>query len=255
VAAQSALGPGALLSNAPLELFERSQSATRKPCSAIHRFGFRHHIKGRCTTRLTLLVLATLLLAPKVARATTAGPASALIQASAGASTAAQGDNEVRELELGKPVERELAGGQRHSYQLMLNAGQYLQATVSSMGIVVVVTLFRADGQQIIEIESRYGREGPMPVFLVAKHSGKYRIEVRAAAKKAAAGRYEIKIEEWRAATPQDSSRIEAQKAFAQGEILRKQGTKESQQAAIEKYEQALPLWRAAGARRAVHAP
>src|SRR5687767_14603490 len=37
---------------------------------------------------------------------------------------------EVSALELGKAVERELAGGQKHSYQITLNKGQYTSLIV-----------------------------------------------------------------------------------------------------------------------------
>ena len=47
-------------------------------------------------------------------------------------------------LEPGKPVERELAGGQSHSYSIALTAGQYLHVVVDQRGIDVVVTLFGA---------------------------------------------------------------------------------------------------------------
>src|SRR5262245_44148315 len=36
----------------------------------------------------------------------------------------------IQPLEPGRPIERELAGGQSHYYRLALNAGQYLRLTV-----------------------------------------------------------------------------------------------------------------------------
>jgi hypothetical protein len=41
-----------------------------------------------------------------------------------------QEDQQANQLEPGKPIERELAGGQSHSYQLTLDAGQYLHLVV-----------------------------------------------------------------------------------------------------------------------------
>src|SRR2546430_2688904 len=51
--------------------------------------------------------------------------------------TAAQQQNrpEVTTLELGKPIERDLAGEQRHSYQITLAAGQYATAVLEQRGI------------------------------------------------------------------------------------------------------------------------
>jgi hypothetical protein len=41
-----------------------------------------------------------------------------------------QGNQQIRQLEPGKPIERELAGDQSHSYQMTLVAGQYVRVVV-----------------------------------------------------------------------------------------------------------------------------
>src|SRR5262245_29560797 len=48
-------------------------------------------------------------------------------------------------LETGKPVERELSGGQSHSYKITMNSGQFLHIAVRQLGIDVVVVLFAPD--------------------------------------------------------------------------------------------------------------
>src|SRR5215510_1691297 len=63
----------------------------------------------------------------------------------------AQQSEEIRRLAVGVPIDRELAGGKAHSYQIMLTAGQYLHVVVEQRGIDVVVALFPPDGKQIIE--------------------------------------------------------------------------------------------------------
>jgi CHAT domain-containing protein/Tfp pilus assembly protein PilF len=159
----------------------------------------------------------------------------------------AQNTQDVRMLVPGTPIERELAGGQVHTYQVALTAGQYLRVVVDQRGIDVVVILFGPDGQQIIEVDGPSRAQGPEPVSVIAEASGSYQMEVRPLKKEAVAGRYEIKIEELRPATAKDGHRIAAERAFAEGGRLRKQGTPESLRRAIEKYQAALPLWRAAG--------
>ena len=62
---------------------------------------------------------------------------------------ATQSDRDNSPLEPGKPVERELAGGQSHSYRIAVTAGQYLSVVVDQRGINVIVTLFGPDGKQI----------------------------------------------------------------------------------------------------------
>jgi CHAT domain-containing protein len=166
-----------------------------------------------------------------------------------GPGTKVQGPTDVRELALGVPIERELAGGEMHVYRLTLASGQYLHVVVDQRGIDVVVTLFGPDGQQLAEVDGPTGKQGPEPVKLVTEALGEYRLEVSALEKDAALGRYEAKIEELREAAPQDRSRIAAERTYAEGQRLLYQETVESGRQAIEKYEQALLLWQALGDR------
>jgi CHAT domain-containing protein/Tfp pilus assembly protein PilF len=53
----------------------------------------------------------------------------------------------------------------------------------------------------------------------------------------------EVQIVKQPVSTKQDAIRIEAKKAFDEGEVLNKEGTKESRQQAIVKYKTALNLW------------
>ena len=52
-------------------------------------------------------------------------------------------------LEVGKTIERELAGGQKHDYQIALSEGQYIRVEVSQKGIDVGVNLQLPDGRII----------------------------------------------------------------------------------------------------------
>lgn len=145
-------------------------------------------------------------------------------------------------LELGKPSEREIAGDAVHSYQLTLTAGQYIRVIVNQRGIDLVVTVYGSDGKQIVEVDSNDALNGPEPVSLVAETSGKYRLEIRPLEKASPAGRYEVKIEELRAATAQDKSRIVVQKAFVDAMALANLKTAEALRKAIEKFQEAISL-------------
>jgi CHAT domain-containing protein/Tfp pilus assembly protein PilF len=160
-----------------------------------------------------------------------------------------QKNNDVQNLEPGKPLERALAGGESHFYQITLGAGQFLHVEVDQRGVDVLVTFFGPDGGKLAEVDSPNGRNGPEPVFYVAEASGVYRLEVRSPDKNAPEGRYEIKLEELRAATPQDKIRIAAERASADGLLLSAQGTAVAARKAIDKYEEARSLFRQAGHR------
>ncbi len=135
---------------------------------------------------------------------------SPLVQAQTGAvpQAAAQRDAEARSLKLGEPVERELAGGQQHAYQITLSAGQYMNVVVEQRGIDVVVTLFAPDGKQLLEVDSPNGDQGPEPLAWIAALNGAYRLEVRSLEKDAKAGRYEARLIELRMATANDRAQV-----------------------------------------------
>jgi len=165
-------------------------------------------------------------------------------QKSNNANSTAQNPQDIPLLEPGKPIERELKGGEVHSYKIALSAGQYLKTIVEQRGIDVVVRLFAPDGKQIIEVDSPNGTQGAEPISVVTEAAGNYRLEVRSLEANAVAGRYEAKIDELRAATTKDRKRIVAEQLYAEGKQLSAEGTAESLQKAIKKYEESLPLWR-----------
>src|SRR5262245_3700325 len=149
-----------------------------------------------------------------------------------GANKAADDEKDVRLLETGKPIERELAGGQSHLYQITLAAGQYLSVVVDQRGVDVAVTLLGPDGIKLIEVDSPNGTEGPEPVSWIVETAGRYRLEVRSLEKDAKPGRYEAKIVELRAATDRDRDLAEADKLYNESVSLSGKG----------RYGQAIPL-------------
>jgi CHAT domain-containing protein/tetratricopeptide (TPR) repeat protein len=183
------------------------------------------------------------------------GPGStASAQSEAQAVRATNGEQQteqyLRPLEPGKPVEREMAGGESHSYQLTVASGQYLHVVVAQRGIDLEVVIFGPDSRKLAEVNNQSGTRGAESVSIITEASGNHRVEVRPLPKSAAAGRYEVRIAELRPASAQDENRLAAQKCFSEGERLRAQGTPAALQKAIVQYQQAVPLWRAAGERR-----
>jgi hypothetical protein len=79
---------------------------------------------------------------------------------------------------------------------------------------------------------------------MIAEEAVEIRLEVRAPGWGAPSGRYEVKIADLRPVTDQDRKRVEAERAFGQGERLLEQGTAEAKNQAMTKYESALHLYR-----------
>lgn len=150
---------------------------------------------------------------------------------------------EIGQLLPGAPIERELRGGEAHSYRIALAAGQYLHAVVDQRGIELALKLHGPEDQPVFPFYAPSGLLGPKEFSLVADVSGDYRLEVRSVEKDAEPGRYEVTIREWREATA-------AEKLFAEGQQLVGQATADSLRQAIQKFQEARAVWRQEGDRR-----
>src|SRR5438445_4637363 len=98
-----------------------------------------------------------------------------------------------------KPVERELRGGEKHSYEIHADAGLFLHAVVGQVGIDVVLTLYSPDGKKIASMDSLNGSLGLEQISTITESTGTYRLEVAAGDKSVPAGRYRVTIHSLRA--------------------------------------------------------
>ncbi len=158
-------------------------------------------------------------------------------------STAGQTNKENQILELNQPVERQLTGGQFHSYRIRLAPNQYIHIVVDQLGIDVVLTLFGPDGKKLADVDSPNGTQGPEPLSYIAEAAGMYLLEVRSLDKEGGTGRYRVRIDRLRIGTAEDKNRVMAERIFTQAELRRVQGTGESLQSAVKEYEEVLPIF------------
>ncbi len=162
-------------------------------------------------------------------------------------STVATIQQDAGTIQPGVPIEKELKGGETHSYRIHLEAGQFLYVVVDQRGIDVVVTLVGPNNQTPLKIDSPNSNHGPEPLVTIAETSGDYRIDVTAPNKNAPAGRYEIKIAALRPPTAADKEHLDAERTFREANALRLQRNAASSRSAIELYKKALPLFQSAG--------
>ena len=151
--------------------------------------------------------------------------------------------NDLPILEPGKPISRELSGGEVHSYQIVLTAKQFVRVAVDQRGINLIVTLHDPNGKRIAQVDSWVGLYGTENASLVSETAGSYRLEIHSKQKAAPTGQYEVKIAERRTIVPQDANRIAAERTFAEAGLIANQQTVESRLKAIDKYKEALELW------------
>ena len=225
------------------------------PASAIP-FDFSHTTKEASIHRAAKFVLPlasialTLGLLPSSPISAQARSLSQPTQQRTEANSSAQDGKDVRSLEPDKPIERELAGGEAHSYRIMLNRGEYLHVAVDQRGIDVVVALRGPDGAQLMEMDGLSGMLGMEEVSWEAASAGGYVLEVRAKAKAANAGRYEVRVEKAAAATARERARITAEQLYMEGIRAQGEGRGEALEKAIKKYGEAVEKWRGAGERK-----
>jgi CHAT domain-containing protein/tetratricopeptide (TPR) repeat protein len=146
-------------------------------------------------------------------------------------------------LESGKPLKQDITGGKSQSFLLSLDTNQYARVLVEQHGIILSVQLLDLEGRPVVEMDNPAGGHGPIYLSAIAPAPGDYRVIVTSTEPWANPGQFVISIEDVHPAAPADKDRVAAEKAFADGRQLANKGTKESREAAIIKYKEALTYW------------
>ena len=139
---------------------------------------------------------------------------------------------------------REIGGSEVHQYTFELGEHQFAGFSVTQQGSDVVVTIIDAEGART-RVDRPNGARGREAVSYIAPQGGTYRLEVRTLETAAPRGYYEITLNEPRQATARDESRLAAERAVSEGEVLRARKTAPSLRQALEKFGQAVDLWQA----------
>ncbi|MEA2204126.1 MAG: hypothetical protein QOE77_902 [Blastocatellia bacterium] len=140
----------------------------------------------------------------------------------------------------GQLVEGRISGGQSHTYQITLQAGQFMRVVLEQKAIDVALVLAAPDGTQVETNLAPVG--GLESLSEEATASGNYRLTVRADSSATLAGSYQVRLDVKAAATAQERQRIAAERWMLEARELRKQPEQ-----AIDKLEQALSVWRELG--------
>ncbi|HKF57790.1 MAG TPA: tetratricopeptide repeat protein [Blastocatellia bacterium] len=146
-------------------------------------------------------------------------------------------------LKPGKPIDRQIAGGETESYRLKLAAGQLMRVVVEQKGIDVALALVSSDGRQLVESDLT-GIIGALePLSFEAPASADYQLVIRANGDAAVRGVYQVRLELKAAATEQDRKRLTAERFLNESRKLLAQGQYLDPKLR-EKLELALTLWR-----------
>jgi CHAT domain-containing protein/tetratricopeptide (TPR) repeat protein len=148
-------------------------------------------------------------------------------------------------LAFGKAVKQNLPNSTVHSYQVTIDAAQYLRFAINLGNTSLSIKMYSPAGMKLSEFNLIQAK--PREFSLITEAAGAYRIEVCSLEKEPSSGFYELSIRELRPFATQDNSRLAAEKLFAEGEFLTAQGNQSQLRQAIDKYKEALNLWNSIG--------
>ena len=149
---------------------------------------------------------------------------------------------EIRSLETGKPVERELAGGESHQYRLNASQGQFIHVTIDQRGVDLSSTLAGPDGKTLFELDLT-GKGSRESLVWIADQAGAYRLSITTSEKNAPRGAYTITLAALRVPNEQDRARFLAQNEYIAAADLAEAKEKESKQKAVEGFQKAAEIW------------
>ncbi len=165
------------------------------------------------------------------------------------ASISAVFSQETPKLVLNNEIEREIKGGETHSFAVQIGANQTARVEIEQKGIDVSLAAYKPSGEKFIETESPSGILGNDLILITAIEAGEYKIEVSPADPRAGLGKYAIKLAEIRPTVTLDFEINTAAKKITEvaneTTVLRAKGTIEGRRQALEKFQEVITLSKA----------
>jgi tetratricopeptide (TPR) repeat protein len=127
-------------------------------------------------------------------------------------------------LERGKPVERALSGGESHSYQIALGAGECAVVMAEQRGIDVSVRVSGPDSKTIADFDAESRPRGQERVEIVSDKAATYQVTVSARYPYDPAGAYALRVDDIHRSTDRDLNLDEARRLYTAMEPLRAAG-------------------------------
>jgi CHAT domain-containing protein/Tfp pilus assembly protein PilF len=153
---------------------------------------------------------------------------------------------DVSNLVLNQSIEKQIKGGETHSFSVQLSPNQTARIEVEQKGVDVSLAGYKPNGERFVEMESPSGLLGNDWILLTADEVGNYKIEVQPADAKSNLGKYLIKLTEIRPTIEDDRKVIEVSKQITkladETTTLRTNGTQAGRRKAIEKWNEVITL-------------
>ena len=142
---------------------------------------------------------------------------------------------EITALESGKTIEREIAKGQKHDFQILMKSGDYAALIVLERNAELKFAVTDPQNKQTMEVDTPYSEGEPQSIHFIAEISGNYLFSVTPSSPNAATGSYQINVKEIRPATETDRHLAESFRLNLETRKLRFAGKYDEALAAAEK--------------------
>ena len=145
-------------------------------------------------------------------------------------------------LDDGTPIERILAPGNTHTYQVALKAGEFARLSVEPAMPQVRVVITSPAGEEIARRVRSNLNQYAETISFIAKASGDYQLSIDSMSAKP--GRYVVRIVEHREASAADGDRIEAEALYLDGRRAMAEQRPESVRPGIALFQRSAALFR-----------
>jgi len=149
-------------------------------------------------------------------------------------------------LEPGAVLEGALAAGEVHRFALPEPAGRYVRVAAEQMGVDLELGLEGAEGKALAVADGPIGSWGVERLSWLAGGERDLTVVVRSLAA-SGAGKYRIRIEEWREPRPEDRERLEAERRTGEAFLLYSVQDGEALRQALAAYGNLARRWDALG--------
>lgn len=158
---------------------------------------------------------------------------------------ATEKDDQLQELTPGQLLQSAISGSQTHVYQLQIPSHRYFHLTVTPQSVDLQIQVVDPNGLELVQCSSR--GYGSTPVSAIIETDGLYRITVRLSKTTTAPGRYAIQADPLSTPTTNDHQRLAAERALNAGDTLLANGSADSLNQAVRKYEEAATAFHSTG--------
>jgi tetratricopeptide (TPR) repeat protein len=159
----------------------------------------------------------------------------------------AQPQNAAQTLATNQKIEGELRGGEKKSFSVKAEKGNFVAARIDQRGIDLTVKIFAPDASLLLERDTPNGAYGAESVSFVAATSGIYRLEIAPLEETAPAGAFAVELETTRAPNEKDLLRVQTETVFDEAMQLRRKNAPETNEAAQAKFAEAIKNFQALG--------